>query len=102
MRGLDLMMNILKKNTIDAENNTVKYNDFTKESEYLMTLAIIKGIVKIKDQDKKENRKIVAQNTIELLIKLLKENENSNNKIDDSYYRSQLVKSLMRCNNTNF
>jgi hypothetical protein len=54
-RGLDLMLNILKKNCLDQDNNTVKYNDFSKENEYLLNLAIIKRIVKVKDQIKSDN-----------------------------------------------
>lgn len=61
-----------------AHDESLKSNDFTVQENYLINTTIINGISKVQDEKVGENM-YVSSNTMDLLLKLIKENDNSMN-----------------------
>ena len=99
-RGLDFLLNLLKKNILENDGS-LKPNNFTKIKEYIINKVIIKEITKLKDE-KNEDNCHVSSNSLDLLLKILRENDNSLSNIDDFYHRGNIISSLLRSDNHNY
>lgn len=102
---LDSMMNLIKKLKFESDYS-LKPNDFS--SDYNILNHLINQITvyerKIKKTDLKqtEGNKHIPQTDetiIDLLLTLLKKNDNSENNFDDTFYQANILKSLFRCLN---
>ena len=97
-RSLDMLMNILRKNCLESDGS-LKPNNFTRLDEYLVNKTIIHGIATLKDEKNEDQQHFMGFGTLNFLLKLLKENDNSKNEFGDALYKRELIRAILKSNN---
>ena len=94
-KGLDFLIYYFKKR--HYENEVLKPNDFSSLEEYYVDKAVLKNIIKVNDMSLTFNNSRIRVNSnfvVEFLAELLRNNDNSVNYYDDSFWRANLLQTL--------
>ena len=97
-RSLDMLMNILRKNCLENDGS-LKPNNFLRYDEYLVNKTIIHGIAELKDEKNEDQQHFMSLGTLNFLLKLLQENDNSKNEFSDALYKRELIRAILKSNN---
>lgn len=97
-RGQDKLLNLMKK--ILIEEDMVLSNDFSRRSDHLLVLTIIRYASKLRDT-RMFNKYVTSESNINLFFRLLQQNDNSMQVFIDSHYKAELLRALLNCNNPN-
>jgi hypothetical protein len=90
--GLGALLRYFRSHFYMAESGQPKPNDFDNMPMYYVKCAIVEALSNIKDP--RGGAPTTPPDAIELLLDLLKNNDNSRNKYDDDYYVATLIRAL--------
>jgi hypothetical protein len=94
----DLLLNLVKKLKVE-ENGTLRPNDFDEKGCFEFLLMIVDLLFKSDFALNNENNSSLIRQSdeqmVNLVLRLLKNNDNSMNAYDDSFYQACLLQSLL-------
>ena len=88
--GVDLLLKYFKTSFVDNEGNQIKPNDFSNLIDYYLQMGLESAISTIRGNSDGKT----PNETMELMMDILKNNDNSLNSYSDNYYISNLISSL--------
>lgn len=91
------LLDIIKKTRFDARLNCFKANNFDDIPEYFLVKYAIKYSCKPREQGANTNEEVILLDSSKIcdsLLKILKENDNSHSKLDDSFYLKTIYESV--------
>lgn len=94
-KGLNYLIYYFKTRHFDKK--IIKPNDFSSRDEYFVDKTVIKSIIKVSDMSLTHNYSRIRVNSgfvVEFLADILKNNDNSTNFWDDSYWKGNLLEVL--------
>jgi hypothetical protein len=94
-KGLNYLIYYFKTRHFDKK--FLKPNDFSSRDEYFVDKTVLKSIVKVSDMSLTHNFSRIRVNSgfvVEFLAEILKNNDNSANSFDDSFWRANLLEVL--------
>ena len=99
-KGLNYLIYYFKTRHFDKKY--LKPNDFSSRDEYFVDKTVLRSIVKVSDMSLTHNFSRIRVNSgfvVEFLAEVLRNNDNSTNFFDDSYWRANLFEVLGRVTN---